>query len=69
MATLEEIRAKDGNLSIPLYVASRPTPTVQETGAPYGGDALENALRAWGESSTAVRKSLAVLLEKAEEQH
>lgn len=56
VATLEEIRAKDGNLSIPLYIA--PVATTTETGEKTNAPALESALAGWLESSKAVRGSL-----------
>ena len=59
-ATLEEIRAKDGNLSIPLYVASGNAQA--ETNAASVGSNLEDSLSAWLESSYAVRESLSGLL-------
>jgi len=63
VATLDEIRTKEGNLSIPLYVA--PAPTVEHERAMYqvgqaGG--LEVALTNWLESSRRVRAVLNDLL-------
>ena len=60
---LADIRAKDGNLSIPLYVA--PAPVAEQAQAGYtsgnrGG--LEAALADWLESSRKVRGALQVLL-------
>ena len=52
VATLEEIRAKDANLSIPLYVAPA-VDTVQEEPGQYGTGSLADALSAWLESSQA----------------
>jgi type I restriction enzyme M protein len=71
VATREEIRARDGNLSIPLYVAgsSAMQEVRDEAAAPYtangasGGDRLTEALTAWLESSRKVGKSLSVVLE------
>ncbi len=60
VASLEEIRAKDGNLSIPLYVASMDT-----VAKPNGGTIQSNlpdALNGWLESSKTVRESLITLL-------
>jgi type I restriction enzyme M protein len=60
VATLEEIRAKDGNLSIPLYVASgndQPETKVRSVGSN-----LEDSLSAWLQSSCAMRESLSELL-------
>jgi len=71
VATREEIRARDGNLSIPLYVAG--SSAMQEihddAATPYtlnganGGDRLTEALTAWLESSRKIRESLSVILE------
>jgi hypothetical protein len=58
VATLEEIRAKDGNLSIPLYVA----PAVN--GA---SDANSAALNGWLESAAKTRKSLQSLIIAADD--
>lgn len=61
VATLEDIRAKDGNLSIPLYVTAAATRVEQER-AIYGGNGLDSALSDWLESSRKVRESLKGLL-------
>ena len=60
---IEDIRAKDGNLSIPLYVSSE-TPTTKEDAAEYRANGLPAALSAWLESSAAVRQSLQTLLSR-----
>lgn len=63
-ATLAEIRAKEGNLSIPLYVApAAPANMVRETPAAYGRPPLDWALADWLESSCKVRKALNAILE------
>lgn len=62
VATLEELRANDGNLSIPLYVA-QPAGMVCEEPGQYGGRSLPDALSAWLESSAEVRSSLEALFE------
>ena len=62
VANLEEIRAKDANLSIPLYVAPA-VETVQEEPGRYGTGTLANALTAWLESSQQVRQALDALFE------
>jgi len=62
VATLEEIRAKDANLSIPLYVAPA-VDTVQEDPSRYGTGTLADALSAWLESSQQVRQALDALFE------
>jgi len=65
VASLEDIRAKDGNLSIPLYVA--PAPVAEQARANYvvgqeGG--LDGALTNWLESSRQVRTALDGLLKE-----
>ena len=70
VATLEEIRARDGNLSIPLYVtgSSSVMEVRDEAAIPYtlngtnGSDRLSEALTAWLESSRQVRESLEAIL-------
>ena len=70
-ATLAEIRAKEGNLSIPLYVtgSSSATGVRDEAATSYtlngknGSDRLSEALTAWLESSRQVRESLKTVLE------
>ncbi|NLM30907.1 MAG: SAM-dependent DNA methyltransferase [Methanomicrobiales archaeon] len=61
VATLLELRANNGNLSIPLYVA-QPAGMVREELALYGGETLPDALSAWLESSAEVRKALYTIL-------
>ena len=61
VATLDEIRANHGNLSIPLYVEPAPKVVHDETAA-YGRDALPAALSAWIESSAQLRQALNALL-------
>jgi type I restriction enzyme M protein len=69
VATREEIRARDGNLSIPLYVTgSSSVMDVRDDLALYnqgsgGKDRLTEALTAWLESSQKVRESLSIILE------
>ena len=62
VATLEEIRAKDGNLSIPPYVA--PAIAQAETKVGSAGSSLEGSLSASLKSSCAARESLSGLLTK-----
>jgi|GEM_PF-2467095 len=63
VATLEDIRAKDGNLSIPLYVAPATEARQDRAGYAVGGEGgLEKALADWLESSGKVRQALTVLL-------
>ena len=56
VATLEEIRAKDGNLSIPLYVSSVATGTA--TNDELTQSSFPDALTNWLKSSSALRQSL-----------
>jgi type I restriction enzyme M protein len=64
VATVEEIRAKDGNLSIPLYVANGSSGVeVREASASCGTDRLADALKDWLESSNRVREALGAILE------
>ena len=57
---LADIRAKDGNLSIPLYVA--PAAGVEQERASYQTGGLDAVLANWLESSAQVRQSLRALL-------
>lgn len=63
VATLEELRAKDGNLSIPLFVA----PATANGGtaanpAEAGQPDLPAAINAWLQSSQAVKVALGQVL-------
>ena len=58
---LEEIRARDSNLSIPLYVAS--AATAGQGGSVSSTNGLPDALSAWLASAAAIRQSLAELLD------
>ena len=58
---IEEIRAKEGNLSIPLYVGGE-TQAQTDAATETATSALPNALAGWLESSTAVWQSLQSLL-------
>ena len=60
VVSLEDVRAKDGNLSIPLYVA--PVSAVRQDEAGYRVGGLDQALEGWLESARKVRSSLASLL-------
>jgi type I restriction enzyme M protein len=60
---IEEIRAKEGNLSIPLYVGGESSVVREETGD-CGTNSLPSALSGWLESSAAVRQSLQSFLSK-----
>jgi type I restriction enzyme M protein len=57
---IEDIRPKDGNLSIPLYVTGETT--MKEDAAEYRANGLPAALSTWLESSAALRCSLEALL-------
>jgi type I restriction enzyme M protein len=61
VATREQVRAKEGNLSIPLYVSAKVN-EVREKGAEYRVDGLPAALEVWLESSRQVRGSISGLL-------
>jgi type I restriction-modification system DNA methylase subunit len=63
VATREEVRAKDGNLSIPLYVSAQEK-VAREPGAEYQVDALPAALEAWLESVVRTRAALRALLDR-----
>jgi len=58
---IEEIRAKDGNLSIPLYVGGE-TQAQTDAAAESATTALSDALSDWLESSFEVRNALSQLL-------
>lgn len=65
MAAIDEIRAKDGNLSIPLYVVpAAPSNMVREAAAFYGRPALDRVLADWLESSRQLRQSMAAILKE-----
>ena len=61
VVSMEEIRAKDGNLSIPLYVGGE-TQAQTDAAAESATTALPDALKGWLESSDALRDSLQTLL-------
>jgi type I restriction enzyme M protein len=60
---LDEIRAKDGNLSIPLYVSAE-SPAAARGKTESSLPELPQAIEDWFESSRSVRKSLEQLLMK-----
>jgi type I restriction enzyme M protein len=66
VATLEEMRAKDFNLSIPLYVTSL-VATDPEARTERPEASLSGALSAWLESSANVRSSLGSLIGEIED--
>ena len=63
VATIEEIRAREGNLSIPLYVTGSSS-RAEENGTPLtsGQDRLTEALTDWLESSANLRQSIGAIL-------
>ena len=61
VATIDDIRAKDGNLSIALYVASESSALREDTVA-YRVNGLPEALSGWLESSRNVRQALSSIL-------
>jgi hypothetical protein len=61
VATLEEIRAKDASLSIPLYVGRAGT-VVEKEGREAHSD-LARALAEWLDSSRQLRRALATVLD------
>lgn len=63
LVPLDEIRAKDGNLSIPLYMGSEAA-VLREDRSEYGVDALPKALEGWLDSSRALRESMGALLDE-----
>jgi type I restriction enzyme M protein len=63
VATLDDIRANDGNLSIPLYVRGHP---LREEQGEYAANGLRHAIRAWEESSIQLQSALDTLLKTLE---
>jgi type I restriction enzyme M protein len=67
VAGTDEIRERESNLSIALYVRSNNgSPNlnkVAESQAPYGADSLEKAIAEWQQSSARLRKSMGELFE------
>lgn len=59
---IDEIRAKDGNLSIPLYLTARVQAEAGEM-QPTSAPAMPQAIEAWLKSSIDVRKSLETILQ------
>ena len=56
VATLDEIRAHDANLSIPLYV--RPATVVRDEAAEYTVNPLREVIAEWQASSGALRAAM-----------
>ena len=63
VASLDDVRANDGNLSIPLYVRGR---AVSEEQGEYAANGLRDAMRAWEESSIQLQSALDNLLKTLE---
>jgi len=63
VATLDEIRANDGNLSIPLYVRGK---SVGEGQGEYAADGLKEAVKVWEESSRKLQSKVDDLLKTLE---
>ena len=61
VVTLAEVRAKDGKLSIPLYVAPATNAGADADSAPVAAADLAASLSHWLNSSTTVRQSLETL--------
>lgn len=59
MASLADIRANDGNLSIPLYVRGK---GVSDEKGEYAADGLKAAIQAWNKSSLMLTKKTSELL-------
>jgi type I restriction enzyme M protein len=68
VVSVEEIRSKEGNLSIPLYVGGE-TQAQSDAAAETATTALPVAISAWLESSAAVRQSLQTLLSSSGSSH
>ena len=62
VATLEEIRAKDGNLSIPLYVAPVSNGSLEMHSTGENCSNLDGILAAWLRSLTEVRTVLTFII-------
>ena len=60
LVPIEEIRAKEGNLSIPLFVGGE-TQAQTDAATESATTALPKALTKWFQSSQVARKSLAAL--------
>ena len=63
VAPIEEIQAKEGNLSIPLYVNGE-SQAQTDAATTTAATALPQALSAWMESSTTVRRTLSLILKE-----
>lgn len=63
VATLDEIRANDGNLSIPLYVRGK---AVSDEQGEYATNGLREAIQEWEESSIQLKSTVDDLLKTLE---
>ena len=63
VASLDDIRANDGNLSIPLYVRGK---AVSEEQGEYATHGLKDAVRTWEESSIQLKSTVDDLLKTLE---
>jgi type I restriction enzyme M protein len=61
VASLADIRANDGNLSIPLYVRGK---AVGDEKGEYAADGLKEAVKVWKDSSNQLSKTVDDLLQK-----
>ncbi|MGI8891778.1 MAG: N-6 DNA methylase, partial [Chthoniobacterales bacterium] len=70
VVSIEEIRAKDGNLSIPLYVCGE-TQAQRDATAQSDATALPAALSAWTASSLTLRRSVETIVvdERNKDEH
>jgi type I restriction enzyme M protein len=64
VASLADIRANDGNLSIPLYLRGR---VVSDEKGEYTADGLREAISAWGESLVDLHEKIGSLLKRFED--
>jgi type I restriction enzyme M protein len=63
VASLADIRANDGNLSIPLYVRGK---AVSDEKGEYAADGLKKVVKAWTESSSSLSSVVKNLLKELE---
>jgi type I restriction enzyme M protein len=63
VASLADIRANDGNLSIPLYVRGK---AVSDEKGVYAADGLKAAVKAWEKSSGTLNEAISGLLKMSD---
>ncbi len=63
VASLDDIRANEGNLSIPLYMRGK---AVSEEKGEYAANGLKEAVKAWEESSAELHATIDDLLKTLE---